>query len=320
MALMISLQSCYLVKQGVGQFKLRFEQVPLEQAIADEQNEDYRQLLKSVPSIKQFAVNRLGLKDNENHTGYYFTAAEGVVFVVTASPKTKLEPYTWWFPLVGTVPYKGFFDRTDAVKYEERFKLKGFDTWLFAAPAYSTLGWFKDPLTTPMLKKGKYSLVSTLIHEMVHSTLYIKGQGDFNEQLAAFVEDKGTEAYFQFYNLLDESKRMSIRENKEKRKEFAALVENSIFRLNKLYDSGAEEPVMLAQRDALFSQLTGEVEKLYPERPTGYWAFNNARLLQYRRYREDSALFDGFWHQSGQDWQQFWSILKAYVTNQGWHS
>lgn len=317
-ALLFGLQSCYLVKQGVGQFRLRSQQIPLEEAIALEENEPYRQLLASIPAIKRFAVDQLGLKQNDNYTSYYATAAEGVAFVVTASPKLKLEPYTWWFPIVGSVPYKGFFDRSDAIEFEEQLKRKGYDTWLFAAPAYSTLGWFKDPLTTPMLKKGSYSLTATLIHEMVHTTVYVEGQGDFNEQLASFVEDKGTEAYFQFHKLLDEPKRVALKANKAQRKQFVERVENAIAHLNALYDSGAEASVLLAQREVLFSQLTEDVQKLYPEKPAEYWIFNNARLLQYQRYKAESPLFDELWRQSGDNWQQFWSLVKSYIASQGW--
>ena len=317
-AVFLSLQSCYVLEQGSGQIKLRLAQVPLEEAIEKEQNPSTKRLLAEVPEIKRYAISHLELKQNDNYSSYYATDKEGIAFVVTASPLIELKPYTWWFPIIGSVPYKGFFDKEDALELERDLQEKGFDTWLFAAPAYSTLGWFKDPVTTPMLKRGYYSLVATLIHEMVHTTLYVEGEGDFNEQLASFVEDKGTMEYFQYKGLLTDEKAAQIESQKATRKKFSKLMSKYATALAENFSSNSSQDDKISRKQALYEELEKEVELIYPGRPKGYWKFNNARMLQYNRYREDSELLNGFWEQSNNNWKHFWLLVNDYVEMQGW--
>ncbi|NQU63039.1 MAG: aminopeptidase, partial [SAR324 cluster bacterium] len=103
------LSGCYLLQQGKGQLELRYSQIPLTEAYERETNPEFRRLLKEIPRIKAFAENRLLLKKSDNYTGYYETSQPGVTFVLTASPKNELKAYTWWFPIVGSVPYRGYF-------------------------------------------------------------------------------------------------------------------------------------------------------------------------------------------------------------------
>ncbi len=317
-AILLFLQSCYLLKQGAGQVKLRLDQVSLDKAIEKEENREIKKLLAEVPEIKKFAVAHLELQHNDNYTSYYATDKAGIAFVVTASPKVELKPYTWWFPIIGSVPYKGFFEKKDAIELETELQEKGYDTWLFAAPAYSTLGWFNDPITTPMLKRGYYSLVATLIHEMVHTTLYVEGEGDFNEQLASFVEDKGTMEYLEYKGLLTDDKAVYLENQKAKRKEFLKLMSKYTALLEGNYAGDLSKEEKLLGKQALYQELQKEVEVIYPGRPKEFWRFNNARMLQYNRYREDSDLLNGLWRQSNSDWKHFWLLVNDYVDKQGW--
>ncbi len=311
-------QGCYLVEQGVGQFRLRFDQIPIDEAISAEENESFKKLLSDIPSIKQYAISELHLKATDNYTGYYKITGQGVAYVVTACPKTSLKPHTWWFPIIGSVPYKGYFEKEDALELERQLKEDGFDTWMFAAPAYSTLGWFKDPVTTPMLRRGKFYLTSTIIHEMVHATFYIKGQGTFNEQLASFVEQKGARGYFEHNGLLDEQFRIKLEQNKRNRIRFRAIVQKYLGKLNELYNSNIDEEIKLHRRKDQFLLLKAELVQLYPEKPARRWEFNNARLLQYKRYDGNSDLLENLWQESGEDWTVFWENVKLYVKSQGW--
>jgi predicted aminopeptidase len=317
---LICFQGCYLIDQGVGQFRLRFNQIPLEEAIAAEENKSYKQLLAAIPAAKQYAVSELHLKSDDNYTGYYATPGEGVAYVVTACPKTELKPYTWWFPVIGSVPYKGYFDREDALALESRLKKEGFDTWMFAAPAYSTLGWFKDPVTTPMLKRGRFSLTSTIIHEMVHGTLYINGQGNFNEQLATFIEQKGVLAYYRQEGLMTRDLLLKVSANRKNRIMFRAVVHSYLLLLNELYESEMATDAVLIKRQEIFDGLKNELNLLYPDKPASTFRFNNARLLQYKRYDGNSEFLQGIWEKSGENWERFWELTRNYVQKQGWSS
>lgn len=310
------LSSCYVIKQGVGQFRLQFSQVPIEDALLSEDNVRFRELLASVPEVKQFARETLKLKSDDNYTHYLEVEGEGVVYVVTASHKDGLVAYTWWFPVIGSVPYKGYFAKADALALENELKGKGFDTWLFAAPAYSTLGWFRDPVTTPMLRKGKFSLTSTLIHEMVHTTLYIEGEGDFNEQLASFVGTKGALAYLSSKGLLTPQIRQRIMASLERKRRLSGMILGYTQQLEMLYSSGLSREQVLLDREELFEKISEEAAAIYPNLPKSYWRFNNARVLQYQRYREESPVFKDLWDKSKGDWERFWANVDHYVEKQ----
>ena len=315
--LVFAFQGCYIVKQGLGQFDLRFKQVSIDEAVANEKNPRYQQLLAVVPAIKAFAVENLQLEDNGNYTGYFSTGKKGISFAVTACRKDKLIPYTWWFPIVGSVPYKGFFSEEDALELESELRGEGFDTWVFAAPAYSSLGWFKDPVTTPMLRQGYYNLVETIIHEMTHTTLYVKGNGDFNEQLASFVGKKGAMLYFRETGSLSRKELERIKKKQNRNIVFARTVQNYSKVLEKLYMNSKSLEETLRKRETVFSGLIDEIVFIYPDIPRENWKFNNARLLQYVRYQAEIPLFRELWHESGGNWSRFWKLVDMYLEKQG---
>jgi len=312
-----SLSGCYLLEQTCGQLDLRFNQVEIDKAIQEAENPDIKNQLREVRSIKLFAEKNLLLQETGNYTGYYHTEQAGITFVVTASPKDKLEPYTWWFPVIGSVPYKGFFDKADAIKLEQELKSEGYDTWLFAAPAYSSIGWFKDPITTPMLKKGLYYLVDTIIHEMVHVTLYVNDQGDFNEQLAVFVAHKGTIEYLKTKTDGD----LIIKKKVQHRKNWAQLhgiLQIYLKQLEELYSGSQALTVTLQKRDEIFKNISKAILKIFPYSKAKNWQFNNARLLQLRRYQQESPLLKEIWKKSNNNWENFWDQINAYVKQQKW--
>lgn len=310
---LIWLSGCYYLKQGRGQLDLRFSQVAIENALEQESNPTYRHLFEEIPRIKSFAENRLLLRKSDNYTGYYKTSQPGITFVVTASLKNKLTPYTWWFPIVGSVPYKGYFNQKEAEELAEDLESRNFDTWVFAAPAYSTLGWFKDPVTTPMLKRGGYYLASTIIHEMVHETVFVSGEEAFNEQLASFVGQKGAMHYFAESRHMSQEQLTALREKVKRSTRFAETVRRYLPRFRELYDRQQPLAVMLVQRKLLFSELEADIGQLYPHLPGNRRHFNNARLLQYERYTPDSPVIQKMWMDSGGDWSRFWEAVDAYV-------
>ena len=311
--ILFCLSGCYLLKQGRGQLDLRLNQVSLEEAIVQESNPEYRHLFEQIPRIKSFAETRLLLRKSENYTGYYRTTQRGVTFVVTASPKTKLKAYTWWFPILGSVPYKGYFNQKEAEALALELQEQGYDTWVFAAPTYSTLGWFKDPVTTPMMRRGHYYLASTIIHEMTHETLFVQDEVSFNEQLASFVGRQGALLYFKEVHRFSQKQLDALMENVRKSGRFAETVRRYLPRFQNVYNIQQPESSKLEQRKKLFSDLSREISQLYPNLPEDRKKFNNARLLQYRRYTPDSPVIRKMWLESNNDWKRFWDLVRAYV-------
>ena len=309
------LSGCYLLQQGKGQLELRYGQIPIAEALEQEANPQYRVLFKEISRIKAFAENELLLKKSDNYTGYYETSQPGVTFVVTVSPKNELKAYTWWFPIVGSVPYKGYFNEDDARELESEFQDRGYDTWVFAAPAYSTLGWFKDPITTPMLRKGLFYLTSTIIHEMTHVTLFVPGEEAFNEQLASFIGQKGALHYFKETLHLTPEQLNALEAKIKKAKIFSGTVRSYLPHFRELYKRQQPLGVTLQQREVLFTELKAQIGHLYPHLSESDLRFNNARLLQYQRYTADSPLLNKMWQDSGNDWGRFWELVKIYVGN-----
>ncbi|MCP4297857.1 MAG: aminopeptidase [Proteobacteria bacterium] len=316
--ILLTLQGCYLSDQAAGQFDLIWNQVPIPSYLKAEVNLEQRQLLSLVPEVKQYGETVLSLKETENYDGYFKTRQEGITFVVTASHRFRLEPYTWWFPIIGSVPYKGYFDKKNAIELKEQLERDGYDTWLFAAPAYSTLGWFKDPVTTPMLRAGAFSLVETILHEMSHTTLYVDDQGDFNEQLASFVGNLGAEQFFRQKGILSVKQLRDVKEKKRRAASFNQRVLSFIPRFQSVYEQETSIDQIQKKKTALFEELINNISEIYPKVPRENWQFNNARLLQFRRYRSNAELFEEFWLKSGQDWKTFWSLVRKYIKNKDW--
>ncbi|MBF0509034.1 MAG: aminopeptidase, partial [Deltaproteobacteria bacterium] len=153
--------------------------------------------LAYVAEVVDFAQKELGLAKSDNYQKVYPRNQGAVIYVLSAAPRDQLTSETWWFPVVGRMGYLGFFDKEMAVRYKKELDEAGLDTHLRPALAYSTLGWFNDPVTRPMLGLSKPVLASLIIHELTHVTLYVNGQTDFNEGLANFVGQAGAIRFFQ---------------------------------------------------------------------------------------------------------------------------
>jgi predicted aminopeptidase len=187
---------CYLLHAGAGQLRLLRARLPIEQVLADAAApEEVRERLGLVLEVREFARG-LGLAVGRQYTSYAPWPGDRVVTVVVATRPGELEPAGFLFPLLGRLPYKGFFDRRLAEAEAERLRTRHHDVCVSAVPAYSTLGWLDDPVTGPMLRAAPGVLVDTLIHELVHATVFARGQADFNEGLASFV---GQEAAVRFF-------------------------------------------------------------------------------------------------------------------------
>jgi len=309
------LSGCYYVDQGRGQWRLRFDQVPIAEAIANERDPKIRALLSQVEDIKTFGQQAMGLSPTKNYQGYYRTNQKGITFVVTASPKLQLKAYTWWFPVVGSVPYKGFFDPKDAQALQKKLEAEGFDVYLFAAPAYSSLGWFVDPITTPMLQTGIWGLADTIIHEMAHATLYVNGQGNFNEQLASFVGRQGAELYLRQKAGWSEDQIRQYHQRRTKYRQAQTLIQQSLAGFRELYSRlDLKDDEKQQEKERLFGQLSAELKQL-----TGRdWELNNARLLQFQRYKADNVLFARTLEKAQGDWAVFWDLIQQHTAAQGW--
>ena len=195
----VTLSGCfttrYLTQAAAGEYALLRDARPIGQVVKDRAvPRRTRQLLAQVPAIKSWGQSR-GLKPTSNYTRYTDLHRPAAVWVVQACAPLAFEPRRWHFPIVGSVPYLGFFDAKEAQAYAQSLEHDDLDVWVRGAAAFSTLGWFRDPVLSPMLSDGDDALgdlVNVILHESVHATLYVPGQSSFNESAASFVADAMT--------------------------------------------------------------------------------------------------------------------------------
>lgn len=195
--LLTALCGCYYLKQGAGQLDVLLNARTLDEAAADPTlPETHRRKFRLIQEVKAFGEREMGLTRSDNYSTFYDTGGRPITWVVTACAKDKFEPYTWSFPIVGTVPYKGFFDKADAEAEAAGLRELDLDVSVSPAAAYSTLGYFKDPVLSTMLSYPDEDLASLILHELTHGTIFLPGGVDFNEGLANFVGSQGALEFF----------------------------------------------------------------------------------------------------------------------------
>ncbi len=178
-------QGGYLLRYGSGAEKI-------EKLLVDAGTpEDTRRFLSLVPEVRRFAVERIGLKENKNYTEYKEIDRDHIADVVQACDAVSFSPYYWNYPFLGKLPYKGFYERADAEAEADRLRKEGYDVIVRKVDAFSTLGFFPDHVYSFMETYSAFELASLIIHEQTHATVFLKGQSQFNEELAGFVGEEG---------------------------------------------------------------------------------------------------------------------------------
>jgi predicted aminopeptidase len=186
----------YGVGQGLGQLKIIREARPVEEFLNDPGFPDsLKSKLRLIQQARQFAIDSLGLHDTDNYKTLYDQKGIELMWLVMACEPFRLKEKRWDFPIVGSFPYKGFFDREKAMKERDVLERDDWDVSIRNPQGWSTLGWFTDPILSGMLRRGDGDLASLIIHEMVHATIFVKDSSEFNENLASFIGDRGAEEF-----------------------------------------------------------------------------------------------------------------------------
>ncbi len=284
----------YLVKQGATQLRVLAHRVPVEEALPT-LDEEARTKVALVEEAKAFAKSALGLPVEGVYETYSSFHADPI-WNISACPKDRLEPYTWRYPVVGRLPYIGFYDREDAEKERLRLLAMDLDVMMYGAGAFSSLGWFEDPIVPSMLRYRPVTLVNVVIHESAHRYLYFSGQAAFNESFASFVGDVGTIRFFASRDGPDHPNTRYVKGVRTDARLFEAFIDTLIAKLEALYDNDMlSRDQKLARRETLFQEAqrnfralplqTGVHDRFATE------PLDNARILAMRRYGRQ-ALFD----------------------------
>ena len=182
----------YGITQGYNQFKIIVKAKPINEILADENFPDsLKQKLRLIEEIRQFAFDSLELNHALNYTTFYDQQGKQLISLVTACESYSFKEKQWWFPVLGNVSYKGFFNKEKAEREAAGLLQQGYDVDIGGVGGWSTLDWFKDPVLSGMLKRSEGGLSNLIIHELTHGTLYVKDSVSFNENLASFIGHKG---------------------------------------------------------------------------------------------------------------------------------
>jgi len=195
--MLISCSPAYVLRAGWEEARILADRRDIQEVVEDPATPaEVRQKLSLVREVRVFAERRLGLDAGGSFRSFTATDRDTLVMVVSAAPEFELRWKTWWFPIVGRLPYKGFFNHDAARREAERLAAQGYDTNVRPSAAFSTLGWFPDPVLTPALRGDELSIAETVIHEITHTTYFPRGQAQFNESFANFVGHRGAIEFF----------------------------------------------------------------------------------------------------------------------------
>ncbi len=292
--LCVSLTACspaYVVRAGYEEARMLWGRQPIERLLADANlPSPTRSKLELVVDVRSFAAETLQLRAGDSYTSISEVNDEQVVHVVSAAPRFELRAHTWWFPIVGRIPYKGFFSKEDAVAEARTLEGQGLDTYVRPALAFSTLGWFADPLPSTLLRYEPEDLAEAIIHELLHNTTYLAGRAEFDESFATFVGYRGAMQYFAARDNTQAGERLAAEWRDDIT--FSDFLAGFMQRLQAAYATG----ISPAQRLELFEGGQAELSRLSFEtslhRDFATRPLNNAVILQQAMYAQRLRLFE----------------------------
>jgi predicted aminopeptidase len=309
----------YVLRQAIGEIGVLVRSVPISQALeTGGLTTEQARKLRLIVEARDFARDELGLSVGWSFTRFHDTTGRPLAFNLSATPKDSLQPYRWWFPVIGHIDYIGFFDRAEGEQVEADLKGQGYDTWLRRVDAFSSLGWLPDPVHSPMLERNDFSLVDTVIHELAHNTVYASGRSDFNESLATFIGRSGALLYYERRKQdADAVERLRQRYADTDRinvwlAEFLSSLEEYYARdLTRAAKIAGREAVFQAARDRFTAQVSRALNDPERSRGWGRLSTNNAQIRQYRRYNRNLDLFAAVYDKVGRDFGAFLRTLRA---------
>ena len=290
----------YVLRGAVAEAKILHRRRPIREVLADSSTTPaLRSRLEIVVQARSFAKDQLGLAAGDSYTTYSWVDSDTLLMVVSAARKDKFVPYVWWFPIVGHVPYKGYFNFARAYREAADLEKKGYDANVRPSGAFSTLGWFNDPVLNTILRYGDVGLAETVIHEITHNSIYLPGQAGFNESFANFVGDRGAAVFWCTREGAEDKRCKTALAAWQDNIVFGAALTDLVRRLEAIYNSAQLSVAQkVAQRDTVFRNWSSQYHSVVvPQLQTNSFRryadepLNNARLIGTRLYYQRLDLF-----------------------------
>jgi predicted aminopeptidase len=298
----------YVMRAAYEEGKILWRREPISEFLERRDiDTNTKEKLALVLAARQYAQDTLKLNVGGSYSSYSYVDRPDLTYILTAAPKLELEPYTWWFLVVGRVPYKGYFSKEDAEAAAEDLRAAGYDTNIRTSAAFSTLGWFNDPLLGHLLRYDKVTLAEVVFHELFHNTLYVKGAGHFNESVANFVGGHAAIEFFREKFGEGSAEHRRAVQNWEAELEFAGFIERLAGTLTELYKREIPYEDKLRLREEIFSRFRKEwADRLADRTSARFRGFarqplNNAIIVQYLLYLKNLDVFESIYQTEGQN-------------------
>jgi predicted aminopeptidase len=292
------------------------------------EDETTTEKLRYVLAARNFAQAK-NLTPGDSFTKFTRVDKDVLVWVLLGSRPDSFQVHTWWYPIVGTIPYKGFFDKEDALEGAKELQERGFETQVRGSEAFSTLGWFNDPVLSTTLRHPPTRVVNTVIHEVFHQTVWIPGHVDFNESAANYIGFRGAAEFFSYPHLqgdacgtgeFTEEIGELCKEVPPEHVERAAWVEtfehklgDAVMKLytelNELYESDVSKEEKLKRRVDIFEGIMTPLREENPNLKI-LKEINNAEIMQLKLYLTELPLFDALYRKHDGDWDTFIDSLR----------
>ncbi|MCI5075736.1 aminopeptidase [Oricola sp.] len=306
----------YYAQSLDGHLDLLASRKSVEKLIDDpSQPSDLRAQMAAASEIRQYATDALGLPDNASYRSYVDTKRDYVTIAVFAAPEFSLQPLTWCFPVYGCVPYRGYFSKEAAISFATESREQGLDVYVSGITAYSTLGWFADPLLNTMFDRDEASLAGLVFHELAHQRVYVRDDTAFNEGFAVAVETTGVRKW-----LAETADAAAIRRyeaGRAREADFVTLLDEARKELWAVYSGPGTEAQKRADKAAAIERLRARYRRMRDGRWGGYRGFdawfdtpiNNAKLAASGVYNDLVPDFLRLFEACSGDYEAFYAAV-----------
>jgi predicted aminopeptidase len=296
----------YGISQAKGQFSIIMNARPIEEVYSDEQVSDtVKQRIRLIQEIKQYAYDSVGLIATSNYETFYDQGGKPVLWVVSACEPFRFRNKKWSFPVIGSFSYKGFFEYNRARALEQELIESGYDTRVRTAGAWSTLGFFNDPILSNMVERSVGSMTELIIHELTHGTLFVSDSLRFNENLATFIGFRGAVDFLTCKYGSDSDELSAYLQAEEDYLRFTQHMLRGKKQLDSLYQSFTEEADSVykaSEKKKMVASIIEAADTIRFNRKDYYarvfsryrepeYFPNNALFMAFNRYRADLTFF-----------------------------
>lgn len=301
----------YYRQAVAGQWELLQARQPVAELLNDPTiPTDLRQQLATAQTLRAFASRELDLPDNGSYRSYVDLHRPFVVKNVFAAPELRLKPHQWCFWFIGCLSYRGYFDADAAQQLAEQLRASGDDVYVADIPAYSTLGWFDDPLLNTFIQWPRARVAELMFHELAHQKLFIADDSAFNEAYATAVGRLGTERWLARYGTAREQE--GYQDDYRRRQDFLQLLTATRTQLAAVYDSTDDDDTKRAAKKRIFAELRDRYRRMKQDWG-GYAGYdrwfeqdlNNAKLAGHSTYYRLVPAFLALYEREGQDFAAF---------------